>query len=304
MIRAAIEYRLPGPSLEARLLLFAGAAAAGIAVQLAFPALFVPGTLLLAASLVPLAAKPWTNKPKDQGEEDWQPAGVAEVDRIADAFRASRKLKLPFWYRPGSGIPATIALGIAAFFLLPIDRRLSVLAFDAALALWPALHFLRIRIWIPGDFEMVVKCVQAALSVDLPDGIVATPYLRLDRDDAGLRVPEDARILVEPRRKPDDLVGVQLQAAINTGPNGKVPYLYAVVLTRGKGPSWSEAAAFRKRGYEVEPGGDDEYGTVVVRQATGGGGYQTTPDECRNLMEIACGLALRSSGSGGATRGR
>ncbi len=286
MIRAAVEYRIPGLGTDSRLIVFASVAAAGIALQILFPAALGLGSLLMATPLVLLSAKRWTNKPADLGEEDWQPAGSAELDRIADAFRSARKIKIPFWYRSGSGVPATIILLAASLVLSPFRPRAALAVFDAAILLIPALHFLRIKIWVPADFELVMTAIQAARSVDLPEGVVVTPYLRLDRDAAGLRIPEDARLMVEPRRKPDDLVGVQLQAAVNAGPNGKVPYLYAVVITRGKGPSWRIAAAVRKGGYEVEAGGEGEYGTVVIRQETGGGGYHTTAEDCRYLMRV------------------
>ena len=140
--------------------------------------------------------------------------------------------------------------------------------------------------WVPQDFKMVMDAIQAARAEPVPPGVLVTPYLRLDRDDPGLRIPEDARLLVESRRKPEDLVGIQMQAAINTGPNGKVPYLYAVVLTKGRGATWKKASRLRFDGYEVEPGGDDDYGTVVIRQETERGGYQTTPNQCRRLVHI------------------
>ena len=44
--------------------------------------------------------------------------------------------------------------------------------------------------------------------------------------------------MVEPRRKPADFLGAQFQVAVNNGPNGAVPYLYAVFLCRGKGPTY------------------------------------------------------------------
>jgi len=287
MIPVRVRFRVGGLGAGARLAAFAACAALGVFLQIALPAAFLPGTLLIAAPLILLSARPWTNKPKDQGEEDWQPAGMAEIDRIADAFRAAKKIKVPFWYRPASGLPFTILLAFLSFASLPIDPRVSLVFFDSLLLLWPTLHFLRIRIWVPRDLEMTMRCVQAALSVDPPENIAITPYLRLDRDDAGLRVPEDVRLMVELRRPKADLVGIQLQAAINSGPNGAVPYLYAVVLTRGKGPSWRVAAAFKARGYEIEPGGDDEYGTVVIRQNTSRGGYHTDAEACRRLMKLS-----------------
>lgn len=286
MIPVRVDYRIKGLGSTGRLLLFAACAAAGVAVQVLVPGFFILGTAIIAAPLVLLAAKPWTNKPDDQGEEDWQPAGVAELDRISDAFRSSAKIRIPFWYRPFSGLPLTIVLCVLTAFSAPIDGRLSLFFLDALLLLWPTLHFLRIRIWIPRDLQMSMRCVLAALSADIPQGVVVTPYLRLDRDANGLRIPEDVRLMVEPRRSPEDLVGVQIQCTINSGPNGPVPYLYAVALTRGKGPSWRIAAALRPGGFEIEPGGEGEYGTVVVRQSTSGGGYHTDEMDCRRLMLV------------------
>jgi len=297
MIPVVVRYRIPGLGTDARLVVFSAAAAIGIAVQLLLPGGFVPGSILIALPLALLSAKPWTNKPADLGEEDWQPTGMAELDRIADAFRTARKIRIPFWYRSGSGLPGTIVLFLLALISSPVDGRFSLACFDAALLFWPSLHFLRVRIWVPKDFEMIMGAVQAARSAPAPSGVVLTPYLRLDRDAEGLRIPEDARLMVEPRRKRDDLVGVQLQAAINNGANGKVPYLYAVVLTRGKGPSWRIAAAFGKSGYTVEAGGDDEYGTVVIRQDTSGGGYYTSPEDCRALMGIVFDLIEALAGN-------
>jgi hypothetical protein len=59
--------------------------------------------------------------------------------------------------------------------------------------------------------------------------------------------------------------------------------MYAVFLCRGKGETYQAFAAARFGDYVREPGGDKEYGYVVVRQRTERGGYHTTPDDCRRL---------------------
>lgn len=282
-----VQYRIRGLSTEARLILFGAASLCGILLQVFWPgAGMLLGTLLLLLPLFLLSAQPWSNKPKDKGEEDWQPVGDAELDRIADAFKSAREIKIPLWYRPGFGIPFTVALAILTFIFGTGLTLPGLLAMDALILLWPALNFLKIKIWVPKEFEMVMQAIQAARSVPLPDGILCTPYLRLDRDDQGLRIPENARLMLEPRRKPEDLVGAQLQVAINKGPNGPVPYLYAVVLTHGKGQSWQKARSLRIPGFEVEPGGDADYGTVVIRQSTDRGGYHTKPEDCRRLVQV------------------
>lgn len=286
MNAAVIRYRIPGMGTFSRLLVFGACSLGGILLQVFWGgAGIVIGTLLLVLPLFLLSAKPWTNKPKDIGEEDWQPVTDAELDRLADAFSATRHIQLPLWYRPGFGIPFTVTLAVLAVAFGSALTLPGLLATDALILLWPALNFLKIRLWIPKEFEMVMRALQAARSVPLPPDIVCTPYLRLDRDAQGLRIPENARLMLEPRRKPDDLVGVQMQVAINKGPNGQVPYLYAVVLTRGQGATWKKASSFSASGYAVEPGGDASYGTVVIRQHTEGGGYHTTVQDCTRLVE-------------------
>ena len=291
MIAVPVEYRISGLGTPSRLIIFAASAVLGIGIQLLLPSLFWGGTLFLILPQIFLVAKPWTNKPKDKGEEDWQPVGEAELDRIAEAFKTSRRIKLPFWYRPFSGLPLTLVLGILWIFNL--RSSFSLFWLDALILLWPSLHFLRIVLWIPRDFEMIVRSLQAVRSVAPPKDVKITPYLRLDRDDTGLRIPEDARLLVESKRKREDLVGIQVQGAINSGPNGKVPYLYAVVLTHGRGLTWNELSNHAIPGYVIEAGGDDTYGTVVIRQKTEGGGYHTTEADCEGLIRIVFNLLAK-----------
>jgi hypothetical protein len=294
MNTAIIRYRIPGLGTASRLIIFGVASIGGILLQIFWrEAGMYLGTALLVVPLTLLSAKSWSNKPKDIGEEDWQPVTDAELDRIADAFKSTRNIKLPLWYRPGFGIPFTIALAVIAVLLGSALTLPGLLATDALILLWPALNFLKIRLWIPREFEMVINALYAARSIALPEGILCTPYLRLDRDEQGLRIPESARLMLEPRRKPDDLLGIQMQVAINKGPNGQVPYLYAVVLTHGQGATWRKASGFRANGYSVEPGGDENYGTVVIRQRTEGGGYCTKPDDCRQLMSLMVELLAR-----------
>lgn len=283
---AEIKFKISGLSLQTRLIIVGAGALIGILLQVfGKEAGMLAGTILMILPLPILSAKTWTNKPKDKGEEEWVATGDAELDRIADAFSSARKIKIPLWYRPGFGIPFSLVL---AFLTLAFRAWLSIpgLVFlDMLILWWPVFNFLKIRIWIPKEFEMIMQSLQAVRSRPLPAGFVCTPYVRLDRDDQGLRIPESARLMIEPKHKPLDLIGAQMQAAINKGPNGQVPYLYSVILTKGKGTSWSKAAAFRAPGYEVEAGGDENYGTVVIRQKTGGGGYHTKPDDCRRLLD-------------------
>jgi hypothetical protein len=286
MIPYPIPYRISGLGTESRLVIYALIAALGILIQVFAPQLRNVGILLLLLPLPLLSARPWTNRPKDLGEEDWHPVSDAEVDRIAENFKNARRIRIPLWYRPGFGIPLTIVLAILALVFGFTSTLPGILCLNALILLWPVLYFLKIKIWIPRQFEMVMTAIQAARTVSLPPSVHCTPYLRLDRDKEGLRIPEDSRLMYEIRNKPADLVGVQVQVAINNGSNGAVPYMYGVVLTQGMGPTWQKVQRLTfSRKFIIEAGGDGEYGTVVIRQNTDHGGYHTTNDDCRMLIQ-------------------
>jgi hypothetical protein len=273
-----------------RLVLSGGLFAAGIALELAVKASFLPGALVLVAGWLPLMLRKATNKPDDQGLEEWRPVSMSEFDRLDDGIRESRKLRRK---TANYGAIAALALGIPAFFIVLVGSLamgradVAFVAANAAVLLAPSALFGRIKVFTPSEIAMKMPSFRAALSGDLPEGVIVSPYIRFDKDASGGDVPEDLRLMLELKRPPADLVGIQVQAAVNNGPNGAVPYLYAVVLTKGKaGPSYGVAQRVAAEGFEVEPGGDKDYGTVVIRQSTEGGGYETTPDDCRALIKI------------------
>jgi len=274
-------------NLPSRLALAASCFAVGAALQYAFGWGLLPGIAAIVLGYIPLGLKSVTNKPSDKGLEEWKPVAMAEVDRLADTLREAKKL---FGRTAGStglmvGIIA-IAL-VAALATLAADANASIAILDGILFAVPAMFFGKVKVFVPADLSMKMPCFQAIFSEPLPDGFILTPYLRFDKDSEGRDVPEDIRIMVEPRRKPSDFVGIQLQAAINKGPNGNAPYLYAVALARGKGESYRFLDRISVDGYEFESGGDESFGTVVIRQNTGGKGYQTSPDNCRNLFRLS-----------------
>lgn len=248
---------------------------------------------VLAAWFV-LMPKPTTNKPADLGFEEWRAVSSAEITRIADNLSASRKLRSKVAGPVALGVLALAGLGFGSLLALAAWPPASLALFDFALFLVPGLFFGKVKVHVPAEIAFKLPSFLALMDAHLPEGLVLTPYLRFDKDKEGREIPEDLRFMLEPRRKTADLVGVQLQAAINSGPNGQVPYLYAVALTRGSGgAAYANFSRLRARGYVVEPGGDGEYGTVVIRQETSGGGYHTTPDDCRSLLEL-CAKALSS----------
>ncbi|HOV64720.1 MAG TPA: hypothetical protein PLG43_12650, partial [Spirochaetia bacterium] len=64
----------------------------------------------------------------------------------------------------------------------------------------------------------------------------------------------------------------------------------AVCLCKGKGDTYRQLSGLSIKGFHVEAGGDDEYGTVVVRQKTGGTGYRTTVSDCKKLFKVVLGI--------------
>ncbi|HPE36076.1 MAG TPA: hypothetical protein PK625_02935 [Spirochaetales bacterium] len=291
-----LNYRFGHLGLSARLAAAGGLYAVAVVCQtiLRLPLLSAPA---IAAAWLVLAIKPVTNKPDDQGLEEWRPVSVAEVDRIADGIRETRNIKAKLAGPVALGVLGLAVLGLAALIAVPVSGTLSLALIDTALFSVPGLFFGRVSAFTPPTLNRVLPSFLSVMSVRLPDGFVLTPYLRFDKDADGKDVPEDMRLMLEPRRKPADLVGVQFQVAINTGPNGQVPYMYAVVLTRGRsGPTHASFAEFRARGYEVERGGDDDYGTVVIRQRTERGGYHTDHEDCERLIHtVLAGFGVRAA---------
>jgi hypothetical protein len=288
------DFRFFKLSLASRLVISGFVFALGIAVELAMGGRYLPGMVVVAAGWLPLMLKKATNKPEDQGLEEWRPVPMAEIDRLDDGLAESAKLRrrtrsLSAPVAVAVAIPAFIALGVVTAIL---DRSdFNFVGLNAALLFIPSLFFGRVNVFTPSEIAMKMPCFRAMLSGHLPEGIAVAPYIRFDKDRSGADCPEDLRLLLELKRPPADLVGVQLQAAINNGPNGAVPYMYAVVLTKGKeGGSYKIAQRVKRAGYEVEAGGDDKYGTVVLRQETGGGGYETSSSDCERLLGLCVDL--------------
>ncbi|HWR12248.1 MAG TPA: hypothetical protein VN445_10530 [Rectinemataceae bacterium] len=277
-------------SLSARLALAAGLFSAGALLQVLFGWGLLPGLIAIVIGYIPLRLKPITNKPADQGLEEWRPVSMAEIDKLADTLRESKAI---FGKSiGGSVLMVTLAgaVAIAAGVSLAFSPDLSLILADGLLFAIPAMFFGRVKAFVPHVLSLKMPCFQALFAERIPEHVVVTPYLRFDKDKNGGDVPEDIRLMIEPKRKPDDFVGVQVQAAINKGPSAELPYLYAVILTKGKGASYRRFEDLRASGYEIEAGGDDAYGSIVVRQETSGTGYATKPSDCVRLFNLICGI--------------
>jgi hypothetical protein len=303
-----IHYIFPNLELRARLALYAAFGLVGIAM---LGPRFLPvgsgvlGVAFLVAGGLFVSAKHYRNKPLDLGFEDWQPASMAEFNRILSNLEKTRKAKLPVLYRRGCGVAVICGLLFFALMLAGVGwSTISRFVVAGAALSYPLLLTGHVRLWTPAELKMKMDAfrpvvsaaeptvsprepvVSAAEKPELGPTLVVTPYLRLDKDKESRQIPEDVRLMVEPRRKAEDFMGVQFQVAINNGANGKVPYMYAVFLSKGKGTSFQRFSELRVDGYEVEPGSDDQYGFVVLRQKTSGGGYHTTKGDCLKLLDI------------------
>ena len=286
-----VKFFVPRLALPARMVVFAGFAAGGLALQVLVPGGlgFLPGVLLMIPGLVFMGARNFRNKPMDVGQEDWQPASVREFDRIKSNLQLTREKGYSVIYRSGFGWFIAVVLVAAALVLRGGGFRLAALVCaDALVLLIPFLFTGNVALWTPQELAFRMRVFEPILSAEPAEGgeIVITPYLKLDKNSQGQQIPEDIRLLVEPRRKPADFLGVQLQVAVNKGPNGNVPYLYSVFLCRGKGATYQTLSAAPFGGYVHEPGGDKDYGYVVVRQETSGGGYATTDADVRRLYDM------------------
>jgi hypothetical protein len=294
------EFRFFNLGAAARFVLAAGLYGLGAFIELAFPSAAFLGYVIAALGWAPLALSAATNKPKDQGLEEWRLVSMAEVDGLEDSLRRSLKLRKKVG-SPSLVLPLVVAMPafVILFFVAQGMGRadLVFVALNAVVYLVPAYFFGHVRVFVPQELSLKMPCFRAVLAEPPREDVAIAPYIRFDKDDKGLDVPEDLRLLLELKRPPVDFVGIQLQAAINKGPNGDVPYLYAVVLTKGKkGPSYATAKKLRRAGYEVEAGGDDSYGSVVIRQDTDDGGYCTTPDDCASLLAV-CNDVLSALGA-------
>jgi hypothetical protein len=281
----------------ARLALFLAFAVGGAAVQylVAGTGGTFLGLLVMAPGVVLMWMKNFRNKPLDLGFEDWQPATAAEFNRIRANLSATRKQRFSPLHRGGFGTMLVVLAGALALFVGLGGNSLAGVAFlDAAVLLLPFAFSGNVSLWTPRELAFKMACLEPLAGAE-PEGgeIIVTPYLRLDKDKENRQIPEDVRLMVEPRRKPADFLGAQFQVAINNGPNGAVPYLYAVFLCRGKGPTFNAVSRMDFDTFIHEPGGDKEYGYVVVRQQTSGGGYHTDPADCRRLYALVRDRLLR-----------
>jgi hypothetical protein len=288
-----MNYVVPALPQPIRLSFFGIFIIAGVSYQYFIPnANWFLGWLIMCAGAMFIIAKDFFNKPLDLGFEDWQPASKTEFNRINDNLTMTNKAKYPFYFRKEVAIGIIIVIVFIVILLLVIpdtpNGKLILAILDAGIILIPVFISGSIRLWMPQDLKLKMESFNIIMkeAEKAGDKLIVTPYIRLDKDKAGKRIPEDVRLMIEPKRKPDEFVGTQIQVAINNGPNGAVPYMYAVLLCKGKGRLFDMLQKQSYGNMVTEPGGDKDYGYIVIRQKTASGGYHTDAGDCMRLFEL------------------
>jgi hypothetical protein len=225
---------------------------------------------------------------------------VKEVDRLAGRLRRAKQLRIPLWYDIQLGIIITPLAGFALCVMGGLAGAEGAFLLTALyLVFFPSLWFARIKKRYPRDLAEKLHAFTPVLNnpAETPEkkdspwnGYKVTPMILFDRDNEGGKTPRDIRVMLEPpKNKTPELAGVQFQITFNRGPRGKVPYMYAVFITRGKGQLWQRLGDLEYPGYTVEKESSpeqEEYGAVVLRLHTTSrrDGYHTREEDIKTLI--------------------
>jgi hypothetical protein len=237
---------------------------------------------------------------------------MKEIDAVSARIRTLRTAPVPFQYTTGYAILFTLlcltgiggCLGAGSFLFAAVCLDLLFVAV-------PYSWNVRIKKWHPAQLEKRLSEYAQLLSFPFPEGIRIVPSLRFDETAQGEKLPEDFRMMIDTDHGPDNLVGAQFQIAHNTGPNGTVPYVYAVIITKEDQPdsisdTLEQLASFKAPGFvtDMNPGEKPEqaengktirYGSLVIRQDTDTrtDGYHTRPEDVNRLVhEVIRALQL------------
>ncbi len=250
--------------------------------------------VILCIPLFFLSAKHFSSKPDDTGKEEWRPVTMKEMDRLTSRINKIRKAKLPFIYSRTAGImTAFIAVLSAVFNLFAGSAATAFIIIDIYLIFIPVLWFASIKKWYPAAMSRKIREFNIVLTRAYPQTVKLVPYLRFDENRNGEKIPEDFKITIEPLKKPADFIGIQFQLTYNEGPNGQVPYMYAVCICKDCGESWEKLKKIRARDFLTETSSSTEdgvrYGIVVFRLDTEcrSDGYRTRDADIERLVDIA-----------------
>ena len=276
---------------------FIGLAGSGI--------LFIPLWFLRARSFSnkPVPAKA-SKKAGVKKEGTWRPVTMTDLDRLRARIAATKKVNIPALYSGAPGalisffyfillIAGGAIFGAAGFFML----------FDIYLIFFPYMWFAQISKWYP-EIGSKIDILAPILDTKLPDNIRGkfqfSPMIYFvdsigSTGEGGEQKPSDIRLMLAPvgsapQELRDELLGVQFQITYNNGEHGRVPYVYAVFITKGQEKIWQSLKEIRYPRWITGPGSSTEgnvvYGTVVLRLDTAcrSDGYHTRESDVRELI--------------------
>jgi hypothetical protein len=264
--------------------------------------------VLLAVPFFFLSAKSFSNKIVDVGKEDWKPVTQKEIDRLQDRLANIRKVKTPIYYNKFFAIMLMIFFPFVLCMIWALfDPPLIFIFIDLFLVFLPFFWFARVDKWYPADLAAKLAVFMPVITYSFGENYKLTPMLRFVEDKEGRKIPEDVRFMLEfsnfvcsdgksqgvsnPADAENGLLGVQFQATFNNGPNGKVPYLYAVFITKGGSRAWNALQQLSYKRFITEKTESEEngkvYGTVVLRLDTKSraDGYHTKSADVKQLAE-------------------
>jgi hypothetical protein len=221
-------------------------------------------------------------------EEGWKPVTMTEVDRLTDTIGKIKKTEINFIYTK-LGPCSVILFAVLAFYTLIVNN--GIYTFINAVYLYlvflPFFWHARIEKAYPKNLAERLSYFIPLTSRHLPDSIKLVPYFHFD--GGGAKAPDDLRFMLEYREN-KELVGVQFQVSMNSGPHGKVPYMYAVFITRGQNKLWKQLREIEYDNFitESKPSRKEkDYGTVVLRLDTEcrGDGYHTKDGDIQRLID-------------------
>ena len=235
-------------------------------------------------------------KSKVNDEGTWKPVTISEVDRLRAKLKSLSKVKT-------SGVSYILfgALLTFAFFVFAIIAAIftGIVGFFLACELYlifiPFIWLARLGNWYPKIAEKL-DVFMPVLNANAPAELQLTPLLLFDGLGGMIEnpLPTDIRFMLAPgdgmpQKVRDELLGAQFQLSFNNGPDGRVPYVYAVFITKGMVKIWQTLKDF-KSDYIIESGSSAEggivYGTVVFRTS----GYHTREGDIRNLFSNVANL--------------
>ena len=261
-------------------------------VFLVYALLFVPIPFLKTVNFPGKQKSVSGSKKKDSKSGVWKPVTMTQMDRMVDSVNSLKKMKIPLLFKASFGVLSTIAFFVIFLFTNGSITTMVVLFY---IILFPLLWFTRVKKTSPySSIVEKMKIFNPLLGATLPVHFRLEPMLFF-KGGEGDEIPSDIRVMLAPgpdasQKIRDELLGVQFQLTYNSGPNGKVPYAYAVFITKGQGKLWETFKVFKFPGLITEPGsskeGDTVYGTVVLRQDTKkrSDGYHTKPGDVKSLV--------------------